>query len=119
MKVLYSYIAGIDPIFSKEGFRVLMTFKDDDNTFVFFVDDSNSNASIARVKSTRFAGYSMDNMEAIENDEQFNTYIDWVQKNYNYTGRYMHGELIGNDINPFDPSMGIDELSSQGSKIIT
>ena len=61
MKVLYSYIAGIDPIFFKEGFRVLMTFKDDDNTFVFFVDDSNSNASIARVKSTRFAGYSMDN----------------------------------------------------------
>ena len=31
----------------------------------------------------------------------------------------MHGELIGNDINPFDPNMGIDELSSQGSKIIT
>lgn len=107
MKILYSYISGIDPIFFKEGFRVLMTFKDDDDTFVFFADDSNSSASIARVKSTRFAGYSMDNMEAIENDEQFNTYIDWCQKNYNYTGRYMNGELIGNDINTFDPNQGL------------
>ena len=68
MKILYSYISGIDPIFFKEGFRVLMTFKDDGNTFVFFVDDCNSSASIARVKSTRFAGYSMENMEAIEDE---------------------------------------------------
>ena len=40
----------------------------------------------------------MNNLVRIESDEQFNTYIKWIENNYNYNGIHINEKITGHDL---------------------
>lgn len=101
MKVVYTYTEGTEPLYingSSGVQRVLIVFKDEGKTFVYYCDDYTRKMYLNEILSTRLAiGFSLDNFKKIEDEEQFDRYIDYIQNNYNYSGSHIHEVVDGHD----------------------
>lgn len=96
MNVVYTYKDGTEPIYieKSEGTqRVLIVFKDDDRTFVYYCDDYTRQVFLNEIISTSMLGFTIENFKRIDNDEQFDRYLKFIDDNYNYSGKHI-GERI-------------------------
>ena len=103
MQVLYTYTNGTTPVYITEGagvIRLLVLFKDQGDEFVYYCDDYLSKTFINRVKNPLAKDkFNVNNFEAIASDDQFNTYVKFIDNLYNYAGLHKGEQIQGNDIN--------------------
>lgn len=103
MKVLYTYKTKTPPIYiegSNNTQRVLILFQDGSNLFVYYADDYLRHTYLNRVSKNSLLSevLHMNNLVRIESDEQFNTYIKWIENNYNYNGIHINEKITGHDL---------------------
>lgn len=101
MKVIYTYKEGTTPVFVTGGAgvqRVLVTFKDNGNFYVYFCDDYLRNTYLNRIISITVDDiYSNSNFERIQSDEEFYYYVSQIEKLYNYNSIHKGEEISGHD----------------------
>lgn len=100
MQILYTYKECMDPIFIEgtEGtMRVLLVFREDGDTFVYYCSDVTHQVFINRIISTRLLGFTLSNFARIEDDEQFQRFQDYIETHYNYNGQHMTDKIDGHD----------------------
>lgn len=101
MKVIYSYKEGTQPLYvngSNGVQRVLVTFKDNNNIYVYFCDDYLRHTYLNKVINPGASDiYSNSNFIRIESDEEFYHYLSLIEKNYNYNGKYVEEKIDGHD----------------------
>lgn len=100
MKVIYTYKEKTEPIYiegSNGVQRVLIVFKDDGRTFVYYCDDYIRQTFLNEIISTSLLGFTINNFKRIESDEQFNRYIQYISDNYNYSGEHIEEKIDGHD----------------------
>lgn len=102
MKVVYTYTEGTEPIYingSNGVQRVLIVFKDNDRTFVYFCDDYHREVYLNEIISTRLSiGFDLSNFKRIENDSEFYSYLSFIENNYNYNGKHINEKIDGHDL---------------------
>lgn len=101
MIVEYTYTDGSDPIYinnSNGVQRVLILFKDDGRTFVYYCDDYYRTVHLNEIidRSSKL-GFHLDNFKKIESDIEFYYYVDWISRNYNYSGEHIYEKITGHD----------------------
>ena len=100
MKILYTYKEGTEPIYvngSNGVQRVLIVFKDDNRTYVYYCDDYLRQMFLNEIISTYLMGFDLANFRRIDNDEQFNRYLQYITDNYNYSGQHIGEKIDGHD----------------------
>ena len=100
MKIVYTYTEGTEPIYvdgSNGVQRVLIVFKDNDQTFVYYCDDYLRQMFLNEIISTSLLGFSVSNFKRIEDDDQFNRYLEYISNNYNYSGEHINEKIDGHD----------------------
>lgn len=101
MKIIYSYKVGTAPLYISDGVgvqRVLLSFTDNNNIFVYFCDDYLRHTYLNKVISTKSSNlYSLSNLVRIETDEEFYYYLNLIEKNYNYNGKHVEEKIDGHD----------------------
>lgn len=101
MKIIYSYKEGTQPLYVSDSNgvqRILLTFKDNSNVYVYFCDDYLRHTYLNKVVNTTLADpYSNSNFIRIESDEEFYYYLSLIEKNYNYNGKHLQEKLDGSD----------------------
>lgn len=102
MKVVYTYKEGTDPLCinkSKGVQRVLIVFKDDDRTFVYYCDDYYRTVHLNEIIDTKSnLGFDLDNFKKVDSDIEFYYYLDWISRNYNYSGEHVSEKISGHDL---------------------
>ena len=101
MKILYTYKEGTEPIYvngSNGVQRVLIVFKDDNRTYVYYCDDYLRQMFLNEIISTSLMGFDLANFRRIDNDEQFNRYLQYITDNYNYSGQHIGEKIDGHGI---------------------
>lgn len=101
MNILYSYKEGTTPVYISDGGgvqRVLLTFKDNNNIYVYFCDDYLRHTYLNKIINPLSANfYSNANLARIDSDEEFYHYQDWISRNYNYNGTHVEEKIDGHD----------------------
>lgn len=114
MKILYTYVEGMEPLYIQDGGgvqRVLIMFKDNGKTYCYFTDDYHRHIYLNIVINTS-APLTNSNLKRIDSDEEFYYYVEKINKNYNYDGSHIEHKLDGAD-------RGGDVLvDSNGNKLI-
>lgn len=74
--------------FTDQNQKILIWFEDGGDWYVYYADDYTSNTYINRIINKTFKSnlelFNLNNLEVIEDDQQFNSYFKWIQDNYNY-----------------------------------
>lgn len=101
MKIIYSYKEGTQPLYISDGNgvqRVLLSFKDNNNIYVYFCDDYLRHTYLNKVINMNVSNiYANSNFSRIEQDEEFYYYISLIEKNYNYNGKHIEEKIDGHD----------------------
>lgn len=100
MKILYTYVEGMDPIYiegTNQTQRVLIVFTDNDKRYVYYCNDATSQVFLNEIISSTLLGFTLSNFKRIEDDEQFNNYIQHIRNNYNYSGEHLEAKIDGHD----------------------
>lgn len=102
MRVIYSYTKGKDPVFiegSNGVQRVLLTFYDNSNLYVYYCCDYNRAVYLNKVDKVSVLSepLSINHLKRIELDSEFDYYINWIDRNYNYSGKHVSEKIIGHD----------------------
>lgn len=102
MKVTYSYKEGTQPLYISDSNgvqRILLTFKDNNNTYVYFCDDYLRHTYLNKIINTSLSDiYSNSNFSRIETDEEFYYYLSLIEKRYNYNGKHIEEKIDGHDL---------------------
>lgn len=103
MKVLYTYKTKTNPVYiegSNNSQRVLIVFQDGSDLFVYYADDYLRHTYLNKIIKSNLLSevLHMDNLVRIESDEQFNSYIEWIENNYNYNGIHIDEKITGHDL---------------------
>lgn len=102
MKILYTYKSQNDPLFISGGLgvqRVLLSFIDNGNMFVYFCDDYLRHTYLNQVINKNLNDvYTLSNLKRIETDEQFYYYLNLIEKSYNYNGKHLDEKIDGHDL---------------------
>lgn len=99
MKIIYSYKEGTQPLYVSDSNgvqRILLTFKDNNNVYVYFCDDYLRHTYLNKVTNPSLA-YSNSNFSRIDSDEEFYHYLSIIEKNYNYNGKHLEEKIDGHD----------------------
>lgn len=101
---MYTYKNGTDPVFiagsESMPLRVLITFYDQGNFYVYYVSDYLRNCYLNLVEKTSILPEELhiDHLKRIESDEVFDSYIRWIENNYNYNGVHIGEKITGHDL---------------------
>lgn len=102
MKVEYTYTEGSTPLYvnnSRGVQRVLIVFKDDGRSFVYYCDDYYRTVHLNEIIDTQSKlGFDLENFKKIESDIEFYYYLDWISRNYNYSGEHVSEKITGHDL---------------------
>lgn len=102
MKIIYTYKTNSNPIFIQGGAgvqRLLLSFKDGNNFFVYFCDDYLRHTYLNKVINPNLTEpYINSNFKRIELDSEFYYYINFIEKNYNYNGQHLEEKIDGHDL---------------------
>lgn len=99
MKVAYTYVEGMEPLYIQDSQglqRVLIVFNDLGNTYCYFCDDYYRNVYLNQVIDIK-KPLVHSNLKRIESNEAFNTYINYIESNYNYNGKHITEKTTGHD----------------------
>ena len=101
MKILYSYAEGKSPVYieGSNGLqRLLLSFTEGNDTFVYFCDDYLRHTYLNKVINTSLSNiYATVNFKKIESDTEFYFYLNYITNNYNYDGSHIEEKISGHD----------------------
>ena len=101
MKVLYSYTNNAKIISIKESNgvqRVLLVFKDNNDSFVYFCDDYLRTTYLNKIINPTLAEpFCISNFKRIDTDEEFFHYTKLIENSYNYNGVHLEEKITGHD----------------------
>jgi len=118
MKVLYSAIATKKaiPITGGDGLQFLILWLErDNNWYVYYSDEYESKVYLNKIINKGASGgaaglFNGDNFKRIDDDEEYESIMKWIDNNYNYSG--IHIDEKRNQI------QGIDSLTTAERMIV-
>lgn len=78
--------------------KVRIVFKDDNDTFIYYSDDLAKTTYINKVRDTNLKPdiFSIDNLDVISSDEQYYTYVKWIDSISNFQDQHQGEKIDGN-----------------------
>lgn len=97
MKIIYAYVTGQEPKYiDSYDQKVLVHFADNGEEFVYYANDYTHRCYINKINNPKALNlYSLNNLDRIENDAQFDRYEKIIHNLFNYQGLHLDAPLDG------------------------
>lgn len=111
MKILYEATNKKPPIYIEGAYtpqRILLLFYDSDTLYIYYADDYLRSVFLNIVEKTNILSEVLhaDHLKRIENDAEFDYYIQWIEARYNFNGIHINENI---DAHAYGGAVLVDE----------